>query len=220
MESDSPKYPRTPHFPYSPGVTNDDRILPLGVTTLLNRELVATEKMDGSNVCLESDAVFARSHSGPPTHPSFDLLKAYHSGVKYLIDPDLQFFGEWCYAVHSIQYEALPAYFFLFGVRDKLSQNWCDFDNVTTFAAAIGAITPPVLWRGTFATRAALERAVMNSGQEQSTFGGPREGLVVRWAEGYRDEDFDGAIAKWVRAGHVQTDDHWTRQTIVRQRLS
>lgn len=27
-----------------------------------------------------------------------------------------------------------------------------------------------------------------------------------------------GALARWVRAGHIQTDQHWTSRSIVRQR--
>lgn len=215
----SPKYPRTGHFPFSPGMTNDDRVIP-DIETLLNRELVATEKLDGSNCCLEREGVYARSHSGPPAHPSFNWLKAYHAEIRNQLEPGLQFFGEYCYAVHSIQYDALPAYFFLFGIRDKVSRQWWDFDTLSDAARILDMETAPVLWRGTFATRASLERAVVSSTTFDSIFGGPREGLVVRWTAGFSEEEFDGAVAKWVRADHVQTDDHWTRQEIVRQKLS
>lgn len=217
--SASQKYPRSSHFPFSPGMSNDDRMMP-DINTLLNRELIASEKLDGSNCCLERDGVFARSHSGPPTHPSFNMLKAMHADLRDQLEPNLQFFGEYCYAVHSITYGALPAYFFLFGIRDKLTQMWWDFDSVVAAAEVLDLQMPPVIWRGSFVTRASLERAVMNSATMPSTFGGPREGLVVRWTDGFLDEEFNGSLAKWVRQGHVQTDAHWTSQEIVRQRLT
>ncbi len=39
------KYPRTPHLPWSPGGTRDDRRL-ASVSRLLDQELVITEKLD------------------------------------------------------------------------------------------------------------------------------------------------------------------------------
>lgn len=65
----SAKYPRTPHLPWSPGGTRDDKRLTV-LDQLYGRTLVFTEKLDGSNLCLTADAVYARSHSGAPRHPS------------------------------------------------------------------------------------------------------------------------------------------------------
>lgn len=59
---------------------------------------------------------------------------------------------------------------------------------------------------------AALER-------EPSRLGGEREGYVVRWAVGFSDGDFNGALGKWVRAGHVTSDEHWRSQAVVRNGL-
>ncbi len=109
----SPKYNRTFHLPWSPGATNDDKIA-TSVTNLLNTEIIITEKLDGSNTSLESDGCFARTHSGPPNHPSFDGLKALHAEVGFQIPSGMQLFGEWCFAKHSISYEELPGYFFAF----------------------------------------------------------------------------------------------------------
>jgi hypothetical protein len=39
----------------------------------------------------------------------------------------------------------------------------------------------------------------------------PKEGVVVRLAGAFESEDFDQSVFKWVRANHVQTDEHWTR---------
>src|SRR5262245_55730831 len=105
----SEKYPRTPHLPWSPGGTRDDRRL-TDVEPLLGRELVLTEKMDGSNVCLEREHVFARSHTAEPRHPSFDALKAVHAALRWQIPSHWQLFGEWLWARHSITYDRLPAY--------------------------------------------------------------------------------------------------------------
>src|SRR6185369_5520012 len=114
---DSPKYNRTFHFPFSPGATNDDKIA-TSMDALIGVPIVITEKMDGSNTSLERDGCFARTHSGPPSHASFDGLKALHATIKYKISQSHQLFGEWCFARHSIDYSELPSYFMMFGVRE------------------------------------------------------------------------------------------------------
>lgn len=109
---DSPKYNRTFHVPWSPGATSDDKIAS-STDSLLNKLIVITEKMDGSNTSLEREGCFARTHASAPTHPSFDALKALHAVCKWQIPENIQLFGEWCFAVHSIEYIELPHYFFI-----------------------------------------------------------------------------------------------------------
>src|SRR5687767_3656611 len=113
----SAKYPRSFHLPWSPGGTSDDKRL-ADVTALLGVELVISEKCDGSNLTYTRKHVFSRSHSGPPAHPSFDFAKATHGRLAHLISENLSVFCEYCYAVHSIEYDALPDYSLVFGVRD------------------------------------------------------------------------------------------------------
>ncbi len=46
------KYPRTPHLPFSPGVSADDVVLPYTNSAdlpILSQETVLTEKLDGGN---------------------------------------------------------------------------------------------------------------------------------------------------------------------------
>jgi hypothetical protein len=218
----SQKYPRTPHLPWSPGGTNDDRRL-TDVEHLLVTEVVVTEKMDGSNVCLESNAVFARSHMAAPKHPSFDALKALHGGIKHKISTGTQVFGEWCYARHSIEYTALPNYLMIFGVRTN--GQWASWDNVRRWSDSLGLPTVPVLfqtWAGAktwFGNTSSLRAYLDFLAKQPSACGGEREGLVVRLRREFSDDEFQTAVAKWVRKDHVQTDDHWSSQAIIRNRL-
>lgn len=214
---DSPKYPRTFHLPFSPGATNDDKRL-TSVQDLIGKPLVVTEKADGSNVCMESKECFARSHSKGARHESFDAFKAAHAGIKHLIPSGTQFFGEWLYAKHSLPYTGLPGYFLLFGVRDLATSTWASWSTVEYWAKQLAVPTVPVLDKGIFLAREieALGKRV----QEPSLLGAPeKEGFVVRWASSFHDQDFSRAVAKFVRKGHVQTADHWTTQTIVRNGL-
>jgi hypothetical protein len=116
----SKKFPRISHLPWSPGGTRDDRRL-LDVSGLLGATLVITEKLDGANICFCRDTVYARSHSGPVKHPAFDFLKAFHARIKTLLRPEESVFCEYCYAVHTIEYELLPSYLFAIGIRNDKS---------------------------------------------------------------------------------------------------
>ena len=55
------KYPRTYHFNWSPGSTNDDRISD-SVDHLIGIDIVITEKLDGSNSSITKNGVYGRSH--------------------------------------------------------------------------------------------------------------------------------------------------------------
>src|SRR5207249_4992942 len=178
---DCEKYPRMPHLPWSPGGTRDDRRL-TSVEPLLHRPRIVSEKLDGSNICLTRDRLFARSHSGPPSHPSFDYAKALHSRLRARIDPDLSLFGEYCYAVHTIRYDALPAYLFLFAVRADATATWAAWDTVAQTAARLDLPTVPVLWRGSLSSAAELQSLTERLMSEPSAYGPEREGIVVRLA--------------------------------------
>jgi len=218
---DSPKYPKTFHVPSSPCVAKDDKRMK-DVESLLCVDVVATEKADGSNVCMEHPACFARSHASGASHESFDAFKAFHAGVRHLIPNDFQMFGEWLYAKHSIHYLALPAYFLLFGVRDLGgSARWLAWEEVEMWAEELGVPTVPVLDRGSFNRPWKLNGLIDTHTRAPSRLGAPqKEGVVIRWASGFSDANFSSAVGKWVRKDHVQTDKHWKNQPLVRNRLA
>ena len=213
----SEKYPRMPHLPWSPGVTSDDRIIE-SLDALLGAPLIFTEKMDGSNVCLEREQVFARSHTESPRHESFDALKALHAGLRFVIPSEWQLFGEWLWARHSIAYDRLPAYLLLFGIRDQSQREWLSWAEQEEWAGAHGFRLVPVLWRGVCPTEEALRSTVL-AHTNRPAFSQEQEGLVVRVSGSIPSGDFARRVAKWVRPSHVQTDTHWSTQKIVRNML-
>lgn len=215
----SPKYNRTPHFPWSLGCTNDDKISD-DLSLLINNEIVITEKMDGSNASLELDGCFARTHSGPPSHASFDGLKALHASVKYKIPEGIQLFGEWCYALHSISYASLPHYFLMFNVRDLKTNSWLSWEEVEMWAEEIGVPTVPVLFTGSVISIENLKNLSDNFMNEPSLCNGLREGIVVRVRSEFSDKMFSKSIAKNVRKDHVQTTEHWKDQEIIKNKLN
>jgi hypothetical protein len=215
----SAKYPRSFHLPWSPGGTSDDKRL-RDISALVGVEIVITEKCDGSNLTYTRQSVFSRSHSGPPGHPSFNLAKATHARIGHLLSEGISVFCEYCYAVHSIAYAALPDYSLVFGVRDDADGTWWDWDMTAAQAADLGLPTVPLLFRGAVSTEEELRALTEKLAREPSTLGGSREGVVVRRAGQFPDSDFPKSLGKWVRKDHVQTDEHWMHQSIVAQKLS
>lgn len=213
------KYPRTPHLPFSLGMTNDDRMIEsMDNFFKKDQKLIITEKMDGSNTCLTSKNVFARSHNQNAYHPSFNWIKSQWSQFKFQIPEGQDLFGENCFAIHSIEYEALSSYFYLFGVRND-EKTWLSWEQVQNRAQSFGLETVPVLFEGTLKNEAELKLLANKLMSEPSVFGGSREGFVVRVAQGFADDDFDSMVAKFVRKNHVQTDEHWMNQPVRPQKL-
>lgn len=214
------KYPRTPHLPQSPGGTRDDRRL-ADLSSFVGRPLVVTEKLDGSNVCLEAGGCFARSHGHAPAHPSFDALKALHAALRHRIPDGLQIFGEWLFARHSLHYTCLPSYLLIFGARDLKTLRWASWAEVGLWAEELQVPTVPEIASFEAANDRDLDARLdaIAGADPVSRYGGSREGYVVRRADGFSDLDFERAVCKWVRAGHVTTDEHWRSQAIVRNGL-
>lgn len=214
----SPKYNRTPHFPWSKGSTNDDKIAK-DISSLIGCPIVITEKCDGSNTCLEKNGCFSRAHSGPPTHPSFDQFKALHASLKHHINDGLQIFGEWLYAKHSIQYSKLPGYFLLFALRDLEKDEWCSWDDVEMWSRILNLPTVPVLYKGTASSEKELQKLIESFMSQPSCCGGEREGVVVRTASAFKDIKFTQCVIKNVRPNHVQTTEHWKHQELIKNGL-
>lgn len=198
-------YPRTPHLPWSPGVTSDDlRATGAdGLAGLAGREVVVTEKLDGENTTLYADGLHARSlDSGH--HPSRAWVKGLQSRIGGGIPAGWRVCGENMYARHSLAYEELDAWFYAFSVWD--GDHCLDWDRTVAFLRGLGVPTPRVLWRGVFDERA-LRKLRLDTARQ--------EGFVVRTVAGFDRADFGRRVAKWVRGGHVQTDTHWMYAQVV-----
>ena len=211
----SNKYPRTYHIPWSPGATSDDKKEPSDwfySYGFPGSEIVITEKLDGEGIHFTSFDVFARS-DGAPTRTPWSRNLWDTDGllwkVRDKISPDEIVYGENLYGEHSIHYDKLPAYFFAFACRN--GNWWFPWDDVVLMAEILEVPTVPVLWRGVIETEPQLRRLIAQFMAEPSTYGDIKEGVVVRKVQGFDNEDFSKNVAKYVRANHVQTDQHWTR---------
>ena len=213
------KYPRTPHLPWSPGQTDDDKVLK-DTSHFLGKEIVATIKMDGECSTLYRNYYHARSVDSKD-HPSRHWLKGFHSQVRYHIPEGWRVCGENLFAKHSIKYTELPSYFLVFSVwtdENKClswpkTKDFCDdvFHTVTTFQ------TGPWLPN--------MEKVLSDKfiGSSKIKFRYPyaeeHEGYVVRLSNVFHFDEFSKSVAKFVRKNHVQTEDHWMFSTIEKNKL-
>ena len=209
------KYPRTYHLPWSPGATSDDKKLAPGWfenNGWKDAEIVITEKLDGENTCFTNLDVYARSH-GAPTRSPWTRNLWDKDGLLWKIKDKIgegeYYYGENLYGEHSIHYDKLPAYFFLFAGRWE--DKWYSWDDVCLAAEVLKVPTVPVLWRGIVKYEEELMVMVDGFVGAPSEFGPTREGVVVRKVEEFDNDDFSKNVCKWVRPNHVQTDEHWTK---------
>ena len=197
------KYPRTRHLPWSPGASDDDLWFDLE-GAFAGRRVVITEKMDGENTSMYRDHLHARSLD-TRHHPSRDWIKRFHGQMAHLIPQAWRVCGENLYARHSIAYDALPSYFMAFSIWDE--DNRClSWEQTREWAALLGVELVPVRYEGLWDEALVRELEVDT---ERS------EGYVVRDAGAFGYEEFGQRVAKWVRAGHVQTDSHWMHRAVV-----
>lgn len=203
------KYNRTYHLPWSPGSTNDDRISD-NVESLLGTEIVITEKLDGENCGMTDEGVYARSHATFTTSAwSREVRQLHKLSVEDELGDGVFLFGENMEGIHSIEYSNLESYFYIFGIRDN--DIWITWEKVEEYSYLLDIPTVPVLFKGVVNSSKELQQIVEDLVSKPSELGGQREGIVVRTAGMFHNDDFADNVMKWVRKGHVSTDVHWTR---------
>jgi len=205
------KYNRTYHLSWSPGATSDDKITD-SVESLIGIDVVITEKLDGSNTGIKNKGVYGRSHADFTRNPwDREAWNLYHR-IKNDISDDVFLFGEGMYGIHSIEYSNLESYFYLFGVRDN--NVWIPWEGVEEYSYLLDIPTVPVLFKGVVNSEKELKQLTENLANQPSKLGGIREGIVVRNAAMFHNDDFAQNVAKWVRPNHVTTDQHWSRNWV------
>ncbi|MEK5233968.1 RNA ligase family protein [Lysinibacillus sp. FSL K6-0232] len=206
------KYPRSFHLPWSRGYTHDDKVAK-NIEHFIGKEVVVTEKLDGEGTTLYKDYMHARSiHSA--NHPSRNWVKTFHASFAYRIPDGWRLCGENVYAKHSIYYQALTSYFYLFSIWNE--ENIClSWDETVAYAAELGIETVPVLYRGIFD-----EEKIKCTFTGKSIFDGEQEGYVIRNAAAFHYNDFQYNLGKFVRPQHVQTSEHWLQEEIIPNKLN
>lgn len=214
------KYPRTYHLPFSPGTTNDDRVAN-NFNQILSGETVWSEKLDGENSSILGGDIFARSRTAPTQNPWSTWLKQKGNLIKNdLDDLGIMICGENTYAEHSIKYSGLDEHFHVFGVKDLERDIWLSWEEVEYYSYMFDFKTVPVLFKTDkdwIGTEKEVENKIIEMMSKPSTYNNneiwttPKEGIVIRRACEFNNDMFYNNIYKYVRKGHVQTDEHWSK---------
>jgi hypothetical protein len=202
-------------------------------------KLVLTEKLDGQNNCFRKDGIFARSHASVSVLPWDKPMRERWELIRHDLG-DYEIFGENMYGVHSIAYSKLDSYFYVFAVRVKdIWLSWDEVEEVAELFGfpvvpkiEIKSKLSDIKGRDENTILAQWFKENLGCSWEESTqtaglLGGfnplnkkaSSEGFVVRNANEFKTNDGILKVAenefnnlfKVVRAGHVQTDEHWTK---------
>ena len=204
------KYPRTPHLPWSPGSTNDDRFIE-DTSFFEGQEIVVTEKRDGENTTIYRDGVHARSLDSK-RHASRSWVASLQAKIGHRMDEDLRICGENLFAKHSIHYDNLYSYFEVFGVTlGDLVLSW---DATVRWCRQFDLATVPVLYQGPWDGQRFLDEMYSSYSKTREM-----EGYVVRLSGSFPESEFATSVAKYVRKGHVTTSSHWMSEKLVRNSL-
>lgn len=218
------KFPRTPHlFWLGEASPRGDKVLsPREAKDLLRRPVAVEEKVDGAclgfsmipreEIRVQSRGRYLTRGERGQFQPLWSWLARREDALRRVFRTDRIVFGEWCYARHTVGYDALPDWFLAFDVYDRDADRFWSRERRDDLAASIGLVTPPPLATGVF-DRRRLEQMF-----DRSRFGRESaEGLYLRWDDG----PWLAARAKLVRKGWVQAgDDHWSRRSLETNRLA
>lgn len=195
------KHPRTFHLPWSEGVNSDDKVLK-SVEQFEGHRIVVTEKRDGECTSLYRDGtVHARSVTGT-NHPWQAPIKSLWREHCLDLPVGWRIVGENLYAQHSIRYENLTDWFEVFAIFDEkdIALSW---EETVEWSELLGLQTVPVLWQG-FWDRDQIQMIQYRLNLET------QEGYVLRVADKLHSSNWCHCVGKWVRKGHVQTDQNWS----------
>ncbi len=218
------RFPQTPHLAWlGAGRPRADKILTRQQAhELLAGRVVVEEKVDGANIgwSVEGDTLRVQNRGSYLREDScgrqfgslWPWLSPRAARLREALAPGLILFGEWCAAVHSVEYDELPDWFLGFDVYDREAGVFWDTARRDALLAELGLHGVPRLRTGVF-TFAEIEGMLTTS----RVGSGPAEGLIVR-VEG---EGCTLARAKLVRAEFTQAiDEHWSRRPLQRNRLA
>lgn len=219
------RFPHTPHLAWlGEEAPREDKVLSTAeAAVFLDREIVAEEKIDGANLGLSTDEdgeLLAQNRgswlSPDACHPQFRALWPWLAPRRAaLVDalwPDRVLFGEWCAAVHSVRYDALPDWFLGFDVLDRSQNRFWSPRHRDELLMELGLHRVPRLGQGRLSVEDLV--ALMTTSRVGSS---PMEGIYLRtesdrWLRGR---------AKLVRAEFVQAiDTHWSRGPLRRNQLA
>ena len=198
---DAIKYPKTMHFDFSKSLQNDDRKLE-SLNGFIDKTVVVSEKMDGENFTAYRNYYHPRSVIDDG-HASRDWLKGFLPTFQYKIPDKWRICGENVYAEHSIKYDNLESFCYIFNIWNE--DNYClSYEETLLWCNEFGVKHVPVFYVGDF------DYGKIKKIYDNLNFS-TQEGIVCRITDKFHYTDFQKYVAKAVRPKHVQTENHWKK---------
>lgn len=199
------KYQRTYHVPWSKGISSDDKIKK-DLSMFYGKIVVITEKLDGENTTMypryDMSGIHARSLDSPMNWTR-EWVRAVQVAIVEMIK-GYRICGENMTAIHSITYDNLVSFFYIFSIWDEETNMCLSWDDTVEMAELLDIPTPKVLYRGEW--NAELFEQMFEEMDKDKM-----EGYTIRLVDAFHYDDFSDSLVKAVRDGHVQTDEHWLK---------
>jgi hypothetical protein len=219
------KFPRTPHlFWVGQDAPRDDKVLnQTDAAAFLAGEVLVEEKVDGANLGLSlapDGRVRAQSRANylapGKSHAQWNPLWPWIAERRAALEEGLQggliLFGEWCYARHSVPYDALPDWFLAFDIYETHSGRFWSAVRRNQWLQGRGIASVPEIKRGRFSPKQAA--ALLGRSRVGHV---PMEGIYFRREQGGWVE----ARAKMVSIEFKQQiEPHWTRRAVTPNQLA
>lgn len=219
------KFPHTPHLLWlGSGKPRDDKVLkPAEVADFLSGEVIIEEKVDGANLGLSlgpDGRVRAQSRGNylapGRSHAQWNLLWPWLAERRDILEDGLSgglmLFAEWCYARHTVPYDALPDWVLGFDIFELGLRRFWSVDRRNTWLRERSLFSVPEVKRGK------VQLKQLKSLLTASAVGHvPMEGIYLR-----RDSsEWLLSRAKVVSAVFKQQiEEHWTRRSVVPNQLA
>jgi ATP-dependent RNA circularization protein (DNA/RNA ligase family) len=219
------KFPHTPHLLWlGEGKPRDDKVLsPAEIKGFLSGDIVAEEKMDGANLGLsvgpdgrlraQSRGNYLNStHAHAQWKPLWPWLARRENAMTKALKGGLMLFGEWCYALHTVPYVALPDWFLAFDVFEPGTGIFWSTTRRNSLLDGIGIFPVSTVTQG----RLSLNQ--LPKLLRKSAFGDAQmEGIYLRRETSQRLLTRAKVVGT---AFKQQVEEHWTRRPLVQNRLA
>ena len=217
------RFPHTAHLLWlGRGTPRGDKLLgAMEAQRFFESKMTLEEKVDGANVGFSVDAAGRLraqnrgTYVDAASHRQFADLRSWmanhEADLVSSLGSEMILFGEWCVAVHTVEYTRLPDWFLAFDVYHRGLRRFWSTVRRNALCRRLGIATVPILAEGHF-----------GKGQLISLLGASRlgaplaEGIYLRIDDG----DFLAARAKIVAAQfHQSIAEHWSERVLRRNHL-